>query len=100
MPDTQRSIDGTDSRTEALVYLVISPKSGANHRIYCEDDIHAFGGVHAIERAFEQESYWFVRLGEVRGELGAYGLTFQDSAFAALPMPPESEWRTGRRNPA
>jgi hypothetical protein len=56
--------------------------------------------IHALERVVEQESYWFVRLGQIRGELEEYGLTFHNSAIAALPMPSESDWRTGRRNPA
>src|ERR1035441_8038834 len=70
------------------------------NKTFSDEEIQAAGGIHAIERVVEEESYWFVRLRQLRGELGEYGLTYHDSAIAALPSPSESDWRTGRRNPA
>jgi hypothetical protein len=100
MRDTQISTEGRDYKIEVIAYLVISPQSGPHHQTFSDEDIQASGGIHALERVVEQESYWFVRLGQIRGELGEYGLTFHNSAIAALPTPSESDWRTGRRNPA
>lgn len=85
---------------DALVYLVISPETGAQHRLYLNDDIQATGGVHAVERVLEKESYWFVRLGQINGKQGSLGLTFTDSALADLPEPTESAWQIGCLNPA
>ncbi len=40
------------SGTEVVVHLVVSPKLGPRHYIYSEEDIQAWGGIHAIERFF------------------------------------------------
>jgi hypothetical protein len=85
---------------EAIVYFVVSPERGPEERIYEDEDLQAVGGVHALEMLLERQSYWFVQLGEVRGEPGSYGVTFPRSEFARLPEPPEHKWRVGRRNPA
>jgi hypothetical protein len=47
----------------------------------------------------ETESYWFVRLGEIRGEAGPRGVTFSGAELSKLTMPPETAWQIGRRNP-
>jgi len=44
---------------EGSVYFVVSPNNGPGYRVYLEDDLQAVGGVHAVERALESESYWF-----------------------------------------
>ena len=49
---------------EAIVYFLVSPDGGPQHRIYDDEDIQALGGVHAIEKLLEKESHWFIRLGE------------------------------------
>lgn len=85
---------------EAIAYLVISPELGLHDRVFSDEDIQAAGGIHAIERVVWEESYWFVRLGRLIGEYGDCGLTVNDSAIAALPVPSESDWQIGRRNPA
>jgi hypothetical protein len=84
----------------AIVYFVVSPERGPEHRIYEDDEVQAIGGIHALERLLEKQSYWFVQLGEVRGERGPCGVSFPDSEFAKLPEPAENKWRVGRRNPA
>jgi hypothetical protein len=33
----------------------------------------------------EKESYWFIRLGEVRGQLGPTGVSYELAAFAIGP---------------
>jgi|SRR5579863_601422 len=86
--------------SQAIVYFVVSPERGPEERIYEDEDVQAAGGIHALELLLERQSYWFVQLGEVRGELGPYGVSFPDSEFARLPAPPENKWRVGRRNPA
>jgi hypothetical protein len=86
--------------TEAIVYFVASPERGPHHRIYDNEDIQALGGIHAIEALLEKESYWFARLGEVRGQLGPCGVWFASAEFAKLPQPNKDTWRIGRHNPA
>ena len=85
---------------EALCYLAFSPNWAAAHRIYTDEDIYASGGIHAIEQILEMETYWFVRLGTIRGDVESHALTFQESDIAELPLPAETIWKTGRRNPA
>ena len=85
---------------EAIVYFVASPDEGPQHRIYDDEDIQALGGVHAIERLLEKESYWFIRLGETRGQLSPAGVCSGLDTFARLPKPAADRWRIGRRNPA
>jgi hypothetical protein len=85
---------------EAIVYFVASPDGGPQHRIYDDEDVQALGGVHAIEMLLERESYWFIRLGEVRGQLGPAGVSYELAAFARLPKPAAGRCRIGRRNPA
>ena len=58
------------------------------------------GGVHALERRLENESYWFARMGQISLKLNSDGVTFQDSELAKLPEPLEGAWQTGRLNPA
>jgi hypothetical protein len=91
---------GRDSNADLIVYLVISPDSGPGYRIISDEVIQASGGIHAIERSLEKESYWFVRLGNIREESTPYGGRLNDSDFASLSIPPEDVWCTGRRNPA
>jgi hypothetical protein len=86
--------------SEAIVYFVVSPERGPQHRIYEDEEVQAAGGIHALEALLEKQSYWFVQLGEVRGELGPYGVSFPDSEFARLPEPTQNKWRVGRCNPA
>ena len=45
------------SKVELIVYLVVSPKSGRGWRTYSDEDVHALGGIHRIERALESETY-------------------------------------------
>jgi hypothetical protein len=45
---------------EAIVYFVISPHEGPAYRICGDDELQALGGVHALERHLENQSYWFV----------------------------------------
>jgi hypothetical protein len=88
------------SNTEAIVYFVISPSEGPAYRICGDDDLQALGGVHALERHLENQSYWFARMGQISLNLNPYGATFQDSDLAKLPEPPEEAWQTGRLNPS
>jgi hypothetical protein len=60
----------------------------------------ALGGVHALERTLESESYRFVHLGRVTGVPGSLGISFKDSELAMLPEPPDHTLKLGRRNPA
>lgn len=90
----------TAKGVEMVVYLVFSPESGPDYRVYSDEDILAIGGIHAIELDLEQESYWFVRLGVIRGESSSHDISFHDSEIARLLPPVESAWQTGRRNPA
>jgi hypothetical protein len=85
---------------EAIVYFVISPLEGPAYRICGDDDLQAVGGVHALERRLENESYWFARMGQISFNLNSDGITFQDSELAKLPEPLEGAWHTGRLNPA
>jgi hypothetical protein len=85
---------------EAIVYFVISPLEGPAYRICGDDDLQAVGGVHALERRLENESYWFARMGQISLQLNSDGVTFQDSELAKLPEPLEGAWQTGRLNPA
>jgi hypothetical protein len=85
---------------EAVVYFVISPLEGPAYRICGDDDLQAVGGVHALERRLENESYWFARMGQISFNLNSDGITFQDSELAKLPEPLEGAWHTGRLNPA
>lgn len=87
--------------TDVIVYLVHSPESGPEYRMYCDEDLQAVYGVHAVEHSLEQESYWFARLGLIRGEMSLRGrLTVHNSELAKLPVLAESPWHIGRRNPA
>jgi hypothetical protein len=88
------------SNTEAIVYFVISPHEGPAYRICGDDDLQALGGVHALERHLENQSYWFARMGQISLNLNPNGATFQDSDLAKLPEPPEDAWQTGRLNPS
>lgn len=85
---------------EVIVYLVFSPESGPAHRIYTEEDIQIYGGIHGIERLLETESYWFVQLGQVCGVWTRNGLTMSSLDIAQLSTPASTEWRLGRCNPA
>ena len=75
------------------------PKFGPDHRIYLEEDIQAIGGTHALERTLENESYWFVYLGQIKVLREASGFVFKDSDISNLGVPPERTWKIGRRNP-
>ena len=70
---------------EAIVYFVVSRERGPEERIFKEEDVQAEGGVHALEILLEKQSYWFVQLGEVRGELGPYGLIFPIPSSSSFP---------------
>ena len=67
-PRIQIPTQSEDLNEEVIVYLVLSPNSGPEHRIYSDESIQAAGGIHAIEQSLEQESYWFVRLGQIQGK--------------------------------
>jgi hypothetical protein len=73
---------------------------GPAYRICGDDELQALGGVHALERHLENQSYWFARMGRISLSLNPYGTTFQDSDLAKLPEPPEDAWQTGRLNPS
>lgn len=88
------------SSTEAIVYFVISPLEGPAYRICSDDDLQGLGGVHALERHLENQSYWFARMGLISLNLSPGGATFQDSDLAKLPEPPADVWQTGRLNPS
>jgi len=88
------------SKVEAMVYLVISPNDGPEHRTYCDEDLQAIGGVHALECSLERESYWFAYLGQIFGRRDSDGDTFSDAEFARLAEPEEWALKTGRLNPA
>jgi hypothetical protein len=64
---------------QAVVYFVISPLEGPAYRICGDDDLQAVGGVHALERRLENESYWFAPMGQISLQLNSDGVTFQDS---------------------
>jgi hypothetical protein len=85
---------------QAVVYFVISPLEGPAYRICGDDDLQAVGGVHALERRLENESYWFAPMGQISLQLNSDGVTFQDSELAKLREPLEGAWQTGRLNPA
>jgi len=85
---------------DAIVYFVVSPLEGPAYRICQDDELQAMGGVHALERVLERQSYWFVHVGQIGVKQHQYGVTFQDSELAKLPEPPEDAWQTGRLNPA
>ena len=46
------------------------------------------------------DSYWFVRLGQIRGEQSKTGVFVHKDKLAQLSTPSDSAWRTGRCNPA
>ena len=56
-----------------VVYFVISPHNGPEYRLFTEEDILAIGRIHAVERYLENESYWFVGLGLIKGKLDSRG---------------------------
>ena len=85
---------------ELIVYSVISPDRSPRHRVFDEEDIQASGGIHAIERSLERESYWFVRLGEIQGQADPAGVMYKDTELATLTVPPRTAWHVGRRNPS
>lgn len=87
-------------RPTAKVYFVDSPTSGPGYQVYTEENLVAIGGVQALERTLETESYWFVHLGQVAGIPGPTGVSFNDLDLALLPEPPDHAWKIGRRNPA
>jgi hypothetical protein len=88
------------SKVDLVVYAVVSPERGRSYMVYTEDDIQALGGIHAIERILEKESYWFVRLGVIAGEADPHGVSFSDEEFSkvAISLPPDA-WQIGKRNP-
>jgi hypothetical protein len=88
------------SKIQAMVYFVISPMEGPEYRIYVDEDLQAIGGVHALERNLESQSYWFAHVGQILGNPHPNGATFSDSELAQLPDPHERAWQTGRLNPA
>ena len=100
VPSSQKLAKGSDYSEVVIGYLVFSPERGPEQKLYGDEAIQASGGIHAIERVLEQESYWFVRLGHIRGESGPTGVTFHDSQVGILPTAPENVWGVGRRNPA
>lgn len=99
MPSIPGYTEPSPRAAEVVIYLVFSPKYGPEHRIFTEEDVQALGGVHAIERLLEDESYWFVRLGLVTGKETASGVTVRTPDIARLSVPCETSWRTGRQNP-
>ena len=81
-------------------YRVISPDHGLSHQVFDEEDIQAYGGIHAIERTLERDSYWFIRLGTMHGQADPGGTMYRDSELSSLTVPPRNTWQVGRRNPS
>lgn len=90
----------SNPNSEAIVYFLISPLESPGYRIWDDDDLQALGGVHALERHLENQSYWFARMGQISLNQNPDGATFQDSDLAKLPEPLENEWKIGRLNPS
>ena len=89
-----------DPTIELAVYRVISPDRGLRHQVFDEEDIQASGGTHAIERTLERDSYWLIRLGNIRGKADSGGITTSYSELSSLTIPPRNTWHVGRRNPS
>jgi hypothetical protein len=85
---------------QAIVYFVICPCCGPEHRVFHEDEIEAKGGVHAIELSLQRECYWYAYLGWVVVEVRKHGFAYPSSSFTQLPQLAEVTWKTGRRNPS
>ena len=51
--------------SDAIVYFVLSPLEGPAYRNCQDGELQAIGGVHALERLLERQSYWFVHLGQI-----------------------------------
>ena len=100
MNANKQNVQQAKHTTEMIVYLVVSPKCGTEHRIYGEEDILASGGIHAIEQELGTESYWFAKVGQVQGEETTTGVVIWNHELTQLAVPPEPSWRTGRLNPA
>ena len=93
------SAEGAHSM-ELVVYAMVSPSQGLTYPVYSEEDIQSLGGIHAIERILEKDSYWFVRLGIIFGEADPRGITYADTEFSKLVIPPHQDtWQIGKRNP-
>lgn len=92
--------DDDRRKVEALAYFVVSPDDGPGYRIYEEEDVLVYGGVHALERALERMNYWYGYLGRVWGDPSPHGVSYEMSEFARLPNPNQVNLRIGRRNPA
>ena len=89
--------DSQKSNVDLVVYAVVSPERGQSYMVYTEDDIQALGGIHAIERSLEKESYWFVRVGVIVGEADSQGVSFTDEEFSKVAIsPPPDAWQIGR----
>ena len=58
---------------------MIESAHGPGYQIYTEEELEALGGVHALDRTLESESYWFVHLGRVTG------VPVSGSVYAMLP---------------
>jgi hypothetical protein len=92
--------DVSEPIIELAVYRVISPDRGLSHQVFDEQDIQASGGIHAIERTLERDSYWFIRLGNMDGQADHGGTRYRDFELSSLTVPPRNTWHVGRRNPS
>ena len=71
---------------EGLVYVIVSPESGPQYRIYTDEDTAGPNAIEGIERELERQSFWFAQLGKIPGERvpgdpSPCGVTFRDYAF-------------------
>jgi hypothetical protein len=68
-------------RSDAIVYFVVSPLEGPGYWT-CEDaELQPIGGVHALERLLERQSYWFVHLGQIGTTMGSLFKTLTSHNF-------------------
>jgi hypothetical protein len=87
-----------------VIYFVHIPEHGPGYRICSEDDILGAGGIHALELELRRESYWFVRIGSIKGVERPSGVGFAEETVSDL-IKPEADWRmlngnVGCRHPA
>jgi hypothetical protein len=80
-----------------LIYFAHIPEDGPRYRIYSEDDILGAGGIHALELELRRESYWFVRIGSIKGVERPSGVGFDEEAVCDL-INPGPNWHILRRN--
>jgi hypothetical protein len=80
-----------------VVYFAHTPEHGPGYWVYSEDDIVGAGGIHALELELRRESYWFVRIGSIKGVERPSGVGFDEEAVCDL-VNPGPNWHILRRN--